>query len=99
MGHTEGASLIEQVATLRADYNALDRRVSSVECSIPSVRADLDTKHRENRRSIHDLRNGQQDIIDLFHKLDIKFARASGYAIGAGAVIALISRLIDHIWK
>jgi hypothetical protein len=87
------------VATLRADHAALDRRVAGVEGGMLGIRRDLNAKHRENRRSIHDIRSSQQDIVDALHMLDLKFAKFTGYAVGAGAVVGLILKLLDHIWK
>lgn len=95
----EDVTLREAVATLKADHRALDRRVSGIEGEVGGLRKDLAGKHRENRQSIHDLRGGQQSIIDLIHKLDMKFAKFTGYAIGAGAVIGLILKVLDHLVK
>jgi hypothetical protein len=91
--------LREIVAALRADHRLLDARVIVLEKNHDGLRDDLEEKHRENRDSIHKLRGSDQQIIDLIHKLDIKFARASGWAVGAGAVVAIIARLVDHLWK
>ena len=95
----EDSTLKIVVATLRADHAALDRRVRGLEGCLEGFRRDLNAKHKENRRSIHDIRGSQQEIVDGLHMLDMKFAKFTGYAVGAGAVIALILKLLDHIWR
>jgi hypothetical protein len=77
----------------------IETRLDGVEGDVKNLDAKLEQKHRENRASIHELRNGQQTTHDLIHKLDLKLAHATGYAIGAGATVAVLFKLIDHIWK
>jgi hypothetical protein len=88
--------LMVELATLRAQHVALGERVSRVETDVQDVRQSLEEKHT-------DLRGGQDAIIGSIHMIEMKFARAAGWAVGAGAVIALvvelIYHLIDHIWK
>ncbi len=95
----EDATLRIVVATLRADHAALDRRVRGLEGGLDVFRRDLNAKHKENRRSIHDIRSSQQEIVDALHMLDLKFAKFTGYAVGAGAMVGLILKLLDHIWR
>lgn len=92
MEQKEPDSLPILFATLRAEHGALDRRVGTLE-------AGIEAKHRENRRSIHELRNSLQTILDSLHQLDLKFARSAGYAVGAGAVVGIVVELISHLWK
>ena len=95
----EDQALRMVVATLRADHAALDRRVGGLEGGLLGIRRDINAKHKENRRSIHDIRGSQQEIVDTLHMLDLKFAKFTGYAVGAGAVVALFLKLLDHIWR
>lgn len=43
-------------------------RITGVEGSVQTLRADVEAKHRENRKSIHDLREGQQTMLDSFYR-------------------------------
>lgn len=104
-----GNELSAQVAALRADHAALDRRVDGLASS-------LESKHRENRESIHDLREGQQDILESVRAgmekiadkigerftpletavtdLRLKYAKATGYAVGVSALGAVVFELV-----
>lgn len=72
-------------------------RVARLETKVEGLQTDIDSKHRENRKSIHDLKDSQQTVIDILTELRLKFARSAGWAVGAGSVIALISHFIDRI--
>lgn len=72
-------------------------RVAVLEARISNLAENLETKHRENRRSIHDLRDGQQTMVDGLHRIELKIARAAGWAAGVGAVVALAAHFIDKI--
>lgn len=95
----EDEALRIAVATLRADHTALVGRVGGIEGGVRELRHDFNAKHSENRKSIHGIRNSLQEIVDALHALDLKFAKFTGYAVGAGAVVALILKLLDQIVK
>lgn len=88
-----------QLSILRVDHTVLAGRVGIVESRVEGLNLSLEAKHLENRSSIHGLRNGQQEVMDGLHRLEMKLAKATGYVIGAGAVIAVLVKFIDRIWK
>jgi hypothetical protein len=70
------------------------------------LRTQQGSNHSQNRSDIHDLRGTVQGLLDSIEalkekigKINLQLARLGGYAAGAGAVVALIVKLIDHIWK
>lgn len=63
---------------------------------LTNTQADVEVKHAQNRKSIHDLRVDVQHVIDDVWKLKIKIA---GYSAIGGAIAALIGKLIEHIVK
>lgn len=71
-------------------------RVAILETKIGNLADALESKHRENRRSIHELRNGQQNMTDGLHRIEIKMAKAIGWAVGAGTVVGGVVALIGH---
>lgn len=63
---------------------------------IAVLRATQAANHGQNRGDIHSLKGGQQIVLDKLHLIDIKLAKAVGYAMGAGAVIGVIVALAAH---
>lgn len=63
---------------------------------LDNTRLDVETKHEQNRKSIHDMREQLQHCIDDIWKLKIKIA---GYSAIGGAIAALIGKLIEHVVK
>lgn len=101
-----GRDLNEEVNTLRSDFRLLSQRVDNVDRSVQDLRADVNTKHKENRASIHELRNNDQTMMELLHEIKVDLSgfkgRVLGYCAGAGAIsgiaIAVVFKLLD-LWK
>lgn len=93
----------EEIAELRTDHRLLAARVDSLGASVDGLREDQNAKHKENRRAIHDLRNNDQSMLDLLHKIDLKMARSGGYWAGIGGLGAflatLAATLLEHLWR
>src|SRR5581483_169161 len=49
-----------------------------LEAKIEELRKELDKKHTQNRRHIHDLRNRQQEMLNSQHALELKLAPVLG---------------------
>jgi len=49
-----------------------------LEAKIEELRKELDNKHTQNRRDIHDLRNRQQEMLNSQHALELKLAPVLG---------------------
>lgn len=106
-----GDTLIEQVATLRADHAALGQRVTGIETQVSGLRADLADKHQQNRTSIHELRNMSQGVLDEVHKLALSMtafisaAKAEGgvkskvinwgFSIIGGGIVIYVGKMIE----
>lgn len=67
----------------------LEEQVEGVRGDLVSLKNDLGTKHKENRLSIHALRNGQEGI-------NLRMASIRGWAAGASAVGGIATGLILH---
>jgi hypothetical protein len=97
-----GRNLEGDVNMLRTDYTLLSQRVTGVSESVASLRAELIEKHKENRLSIHDLRENDQTIMDSLHKIDLAVTsltgRIIGYCSAAGVAMGIIFKLLD-MWK
>ncbi len=107
-------SLIEIVATVRADNHALERRVhdleSNTERRFDRVEKKADINQRETRESIDGIREtllktnnlihqGQTEQMGVIHRIDVKFNRVYGYALGAGAIVAGIIEFVVRAFK
>src|SRR3569833_2795041 len=95
-----------------------NERIATVEATISAVCGDLKdmkatqiSNHAENRKSIHDLRDGQQTMSNSMYLMkdelgkaigqvktdtDVRFARISGYTAGAAAVGGSITAIVLH---
>ncbi len=49
-----------------------------LEEKLERLRQELNDKHAQNRRDIHDLRNEQQEMLDRQHSLDLKLVPVLG---------------------
>ncbi len=67
-----------------------------IEGKLEDMKSDVQVKHQQNRTSIHELKNGLQDCVDLITGIRIANAR---WNIGAGIVTALLTALIHHIFS
>jgi len=63
---------------------------------VSNLKSDLDTKHTQNRRDIHLLRNSVEELNQQIWLLKVKIA---GYSSAAGILTAVFIKLLDHIWK
>ncbi len=71
------------------------------------LRSQQVANHKQNRDSIHDLRDVLQTVVDDVGEIKLKFAKLGGYALGAGAVVGFVvtvlSKVGDHllnaIWR
>lgn len=81
--------MIERVATLEANYNHL--------------RKDLDEKHEQNRKSIHDMRNSQQDTNDKLDrtnkKIDNLRLNVAKWSGGAVVISYIAMHYVDKLFK
>lgn len=91
------------IADLRVGQKDLEGKLELVRTDINYAKAVQALNHAQNRRDIHDLRDIAQTAVDGLSELKIKWARAAGYAVGAGAVIgavvSLITKAIEHFWR
>lgn len=102
----QAPSISSVVYDIQKDVKALAVDSATIKGEIAAITERLDTteqnvldKHNQNRSDIHKLYNGQQQMIDSIHKINLKFAKMAGWAAGAGAVVALIAKIIDKLWK
>jgi hypothetical protein len=77
-----------------------------IEGELTALRLQQEANHRQNRDSIHTLHNGAQTILDRMSvcegdvvNIKLFIARMGGYAAASGALVAVIFKLIDHLWK
>lgn len=82
-------TMIERVAVLETQYFNLQK--------------DLDEKHTQNRKSIHDLKDSQGTIIMQQHLIDKSVSniktKLAAWSTVAGIVTAVFLKVLDHIWK
>lgn len=87
------------IADLRVGQERIAGDVKLVRADLQSSKATQVLNHTQNRKDIHDLRDIAQTAVDGLGEMRIKWARMSGYAAGAGAVVAVIAHFIDKLWK
>lgn len=63
---------------------------------VENLRKNLDEKHLQNRRDIHMLRNGQQEVLDAVWKIRVKLA---SWSAASGILTALVVHYIEKSWK
>lgn len=84
------------MAELYRDLSSLRAEVAGLSVGQNSIRLDLDSKHSQNRKDIHDIRGAMQVLVDLVTGLRIQNAR---WSVGAGILTAILLKVIDHIAK
>lgn len=85
---------------LRVAYAQLEGKLDVTRAEVTALRNDLETKHRQNRSDIHELRNMMQRFLDAVHKLEIKQAVSHAkWAIVSGCVVAILTKLVEVLWK
>ena len=77
----------------------LATRVAGVEGQVGGLREDIDRKHKENRASIHDLRNNDQHIMDALHAVKVQIAKMTGYCVGAVGAATFLAKILDRLWR
>lgn len=87
------------IADLRVGQERIAGEVKLVRTELQTAKDVQVTNHTQNRKDIHDLRDLAQTAVDGLYDMKIKWARMSGYAAGAGAVVAVIAHFIDKLWK
>jgi hypothetical protein len=63
---------------------------------VDNLKDDLNSKHKQNRDSIHGINNRIETLTSEIWMLKIKIV---GYASGAGVLTAVLVKIIDHLWK
>lgn len=66
-------------------------RLATVEAQLSAMREDVNTKHQQNRSSIHELRNGQQETDDRLGVIHDMVQQVLGMMKLGGVVSALLS--------
>lgn len=85
--------LIEEI---RGDMKSVKTEMCGLRSDVNRIEADVNDKHRQNRKSIHELRNWIQQCIDKINRVEVKYA---GLSVGSGALVAVAIKLIEHYWK
>lgn len=103
-------ALVHDSIATHPTITGFERRIGEAERTIDGFRISIEAKHQENRKTIHDLRDSQQTLLESIHNwqteltekfstLELKIARATGWLAGAGFVIAMIWKWLEHVWK
>lgn len=87
------------IADLRVGQERIAGEVKLVRNELQAAKETQVQNHSQNRKDIHDLRDIAQTAVDGLSEMRIKWAKMSGYAAGAGAVVAVIAHFIDKLWK
>jgi hypothetical protein len=81
---------------MRGDLKVVKSELTDVRGDISRIEHDVEIKHNQNRKSIHDLRNFMQLLVNKIHKVELKNA---GWAVLSGSTVAVAVKLIEHWWK
>jgi hypothetical protein len=73
----------------------MDLEIFEVKLAIQRLEGKMESLRNEQKRQLHQIEENAR-MINIF---EVKFARLGGYAAGAGAAVAIISKIIEHIWK
>ncbi len=90
---------------MMSEITIADLRVGQerIEGKVNLLKEVQTANHGQNRRDIHDIRDLAQTAVDGLTAMQLKWAKMTGYAMGAGAmvggIVAVIVKLIDHLWK
>lgn len=71
----------------------MGERLATVEAQLLAIRDDVNEKHQQNRKSIHELRNGQQDTddkLDTIHDLVQRILGMGQLSIAVGGILGTI---------
>jgi hypothetical protein len=74
-------------ATLAEAVRQLELGQVEIKSELKHIREDVETRHAQNRKDIHALRNIAQTCYDLIHKLEIKQIKQASIM---GAIVAII---------
>lgn len=72
----------------------LDKGQAVILEKIDNIKEDVNTKHAQNRSSIHDLKNDIHEVCEEVWKLKVKIA---GYAAVSGVITAICIHYVEKL--
>lgn len=84
------------MAELYRGFSEMRADVATLKAGQTNLSRDLDDKHSQNRKDIHDIRGAMQTLVDIVTNLRIQNAR---WSVGAGILTAILMKVIDHLIK
>lgn len=91
----EATRILLAIEEIKGDIKVIKSGQLDLRTDLTRIECDVKTKHEENRKSIHNLRDWCQVLVDKIHLVEVKNA---AWAAGTGASVAIIVKLIDHWW-
>lgn len=99
MPETSLTDIAVGLARLEGSVTAYRDSVQEYKQDNISIRADVDSKHKENRKSIHELRNDVQDLADRQLGQEMKIKQLLFYAALGGVAAGFLKEGIEFIFK